>query len=239
MTSTLVELDMDSIGERVKARRKELGLSQSAVGKLAGGISYQAVQQIEGGGESKHLVAIAKALRVWPEWLQSGNGPKEQGSVNQFTKQSDDGNADKLTHQSSGQKYGSQETLKVLGMAEGGPDGWSLWNGDVIETIRRPDNLIGVEGAYAVYVIGHSMEPRYNQGEHAHIHPHKPLEPGCYVLVQRKPIDGYSTPLAIVKRLVRRSGSKIVLEQLNPPKTFEVKSDEIVSIHRVVGASEA
>lgn len=230
---------MDSIGERVRARRKELGLSQSAVGRLAGGISYQAVQQIEGGGESRHLVAIAKALKVWPEWLQSGSGPKEQSFVNPDTNRDTGLTNDKLTHQSSGPKDGSQETLKVLGMAEGGPDGWSLWNGDVIETIRRPDNLIGVEGAYAVYVMGHSMEPRFNQGEHAHIHPHKPLEPGCYVLVQRKPVDGYPTPLAIVKRLVRRSGSKVVLEQLNPPKTFDVKSDEIVSIHRVVGSSEA
>lgn len=132
-----------------------------------------------------------------------------------------------------------QDTLKVLGMAEGGPDGWNLFNGEVVEVMRRPDNLIGVAGAYAVYVTGSSMEPRYHPGEVAHIHPGKPVMPGAYVLVQRKPGHDGEPPLAVIKRLVKRSGSKIVLEQHNPSKIIEIRADEVVSIHRVVGSSEA
>jgi hypothetical protein len=30
-----------------------------------------------------------------------------------------------------------------------------------------------------------------------------------------------------------------VLEQFNPARTFEIKNDDIVSIHRVVGSGEA
>ena len=134
--------------------------------------------------------------------------------------------------------YESNDRLKVLGMAECGPDGWSLWNGDVIDMVDRPANLRGVPGAYAVYVVGASMEPRYHPGELVHIHPGKPLTIGAYVLVQRRPKDG-DTPAAVIKRLIKRTGTKIVLEQFNPHKTFDIRTDDIVSIHRVVGSGEA
>lgn len=134
--------------------------------------------------------------------------------------------------------YESNDRLKVLGMAECGPDGWSLWNGDVIDMVDRPANLRGVPGAYAVYVVGASMEPRYHPGELVHIHPGKPLTIGAYVLVQRRPKDG-ETPAAVIKRLIKRTGTKIVLEQFNPHKTFDIRADDIVSIHRVVGSGEA
>lgn len=137
-----------------------------------------------------------------------------------------------------GNSYESNDRLRVLGMAECGPDGWSLWNGDVIDMVDRPANLRGVPGAYAVYVVGASMEPRYHPGELVHIHPGKPLTIGAYVLVQRRPKDG-ETPAAVIKRLIKRTGAKIVLEQFNPHKTFDIRADDIVSIHRVVGSGEA
>jgi len=42
----------------------------------------------------------------------------------------------------------------------------------------------------------------------------------------------------VVKRLIKRSATKITLEQYNPPKKFDIKADDIVSIHRVVGSGE-
>lgn len=131
-----------------------------------------------------------------------------------------------------------EDTLRVLGMCEGGPDGWNLFNGEVVQYIKRPDNLAGVPNAYAVFVSGHSMEPRYWPGELVHVHPGKPIGPGNYVLVQRKPAQEGDPPLAVVKRLVKRTASKVVLEQHNPSKHIEVPASEVVSIHRVVGSSE-
>ena len=52
-------------------------------------------------------------------------------------------------------------------------------------------------------------------------------------------ITRHDTPKAVLKRLVKRSATKIVLEQYNPAKKFEIKSDDIVSIHRVVGSGES
>jgi phage repressor protein C with HTH and peptisase S24 domain len=211
---------MKTIGDRVRDRRIALKLSQPQLAKKVGGITYQAIQQLEAGGGTKHLVPIARALDVTAEWLQDGTGapPPTRRTAATTT---------------------SSERLKVLGMAECGPDGWSLWNGDVIDMIPRPANLAGVPGAYAVYVVGASMEPRYHPGELVHIHPGKPLTVGAYVLVQRRPKNDGDPPLAVIKRLARRTGSKIVLEQFNPPRTYEIKSDDVVSIHRVVGSGEA
>jgi phage repressor protein C with HTH and peptisase S24 domain len=211
-----------TIGDRVRERRMQLKLSQPQLAKQVGGITYQAIQQLEAGGGTKHLVPIAKALGVTAEWLQDGNGPapSSRSSIRAAAPAPND-------------------RMQVLGMAECGPDGWSLWNGDVIDMIARPASLAGVPNAYAVYVVGVSMEPRYHPGELVHIHPGKPLTVGAYVLVQCRPKNDGDPPLAVIKRLARRTGSKIVLEQFNPPKSFDIRSDDIVSIHRVVGSGEA
>ena len=41
------------------------------------------------------------------------------------------------------------------------------------------------------------------------------------------------------KSPAKRTATKTVLEQFNPQKTFEIRNDYIVSIHRVVGSGEA
>jgi phage repressor protein C with HTH and peptisase S24 domain len=207
-----------SVGDRVRERRHALGLSQPQLAKKVGGITYQAIQQLENGGGSRHLVGIARALGVTAEWLQDGVGPSPAKPV--------------------AARPGSADKLKVLGMAECGADGWSLWNGDVIDLIDRPAALIGVPNAYAVYVVGGSMEPRYHPGEVVHIHPGRPVDEGAYVLVQRRGKQG-EAPLAVIKRLAKRTGAKITLEQFNPPRIFDIKTGDIVSIHRVVGSGEA
>jgi len=208
-----------SVGDRVKERRRALGLSQPQLAKKVGGITYQAIQQLEAGGGSRHLVSIARALGVTAEWLQDGMGPAPSRPTQA--------------------RAGAAEKLKVLGMAECGADGWSLWNGDVIDLIDRPAGLAGVPNAYAVYVVGASMEPRYHPGEVVHIHPGRPIDIGAYVLVQRKPKASGEAPLAVIKRLAKRTGAKITLEQFNPPKQFDIKTGDVVSMHRVVGSGEA
>ena len=209
-----------SVGDRVRERRLALKLSQPQLAKKAGGITYQAIQQLEAGGGTKHLVAIARALGVSAEWLQDGSGPAPSGKLLPSRAQ-------------------LSEKLKVLGMAECGADGWSLWNGDVIDMVDRPASLAGVAQAYGVYVVGASMEPRYFPGELVLIHPGKPVSLGAFVLVQKKPRHEDDPPLAVIKRLIKRTASKITLEQFNPHKSFDIKADDIVSIHRVVGSSES
>ena len=134
---------------------------------------------------------------------------------------------------------GTDDRIRVLGMAECGPDGWALWNGEVVDWVPRPPNLVGVPQAYAVFATGGSMEPRYHPGEVVFVHPGKPVGPGSYVLVQLHPPLGESVPRAVLKRLVKRTGDKVILAQYAPEKNFTLKAAEILSIHRVTGSGDA
>lgn len=225
---------MSTLAKRLQETMERAGLTQAALARKASGfgesVSQQVVQHLTSGRNtnSKSLVPIAKALDVSVEWLMTGEG----GS---FTVKGGPAN---LRAGKAARDARDQERVPVLGMAECGPDGWSLWNGDIIDTIPRPMNLVGAPKAYAVYIVGDSMEPRYYSGELAHIHPGKPVTIGAFVLVQLRPDHDGDTPKAVVKRLIKRSATKIVLEQYNPAKKFEIKTADIVSLHRVVGSGE-
>lgn len=68
---------MASIGERIKSRRKELGLTQMDM-KAACGISSGALSSIENGGRTPSAVAflqIAQALDCSMDWLATGESP--------------------------------------------------------------------------------------------------------------------------------------------------------------------
>ena len=62
---------MNSLGERLKERRKQLGFTQGHLAMLVG-VSQNAIQKIEAGGNTSHVIALAKALGVTPDWLQYG-----------------------------------------------------------------------------------------------------------------------------------------------------------------------
>lgn len=69
---------METIGQRVRLRREELGLSQGELASLVGK-RQQNIEQLENGrvGQPRYLTALARALRVELAWLEKGEGPKE------------------------------------------------------------------------------------------------------------------------------------------------------------------
>ena len=83
------------------------------------------------------------------------------------------------------------------------------------------------------------MEPRYYAGELVHIHPGKPVTTGSFVLVQVRPEAEGDAPRAFMKRLVRRTATKVTFEQFNPPKELDIKASDILSMHRIVGSAES
>ncbi|KAB0269015.1 LexA family transcriptional regulator [Microvirga brassicacearum] len=134
------------------------------------------------------------------------------------------------------------ERLPIFGEAVAGDDGMFEFNGQVIDTIGRPPNLASVKSAYGVYVRGTSMYPRYNEGEVVHVNPVKPARPGHDVLVQILPEVEGDPPLGFIKRLVKREGHELILEQLNPPegqdRLMRFPQERVHSVHRIVGMSE-
>ena len=82
---------MNTVGNRLKHRRNELGLNQKAVADVAG-VTNAAVSKWEtNGGESMSaLVAmrLARFLNVNPFWLINGEGePADKVQVSEFTEQ--------------------------------------------------------------------------------------------------------------------------------------------------------
>lgn len=228
--------------------------------------TYMAHENGQNGIRTEPALAYARAFGVDAGWLMTGLGAGPQTAqrgersavasdsvarrrASQGLHETDAGSpttSRSVTRETSGVRAATDYSaerwprdLRVLGMAECGPDGWSLWNGEVIEMTSRPPNLAGAALAYAVYVVGSSMEPRYHSGELVYVHPGRPVNVGAYVLVQVKPVHDGDAPKAVVKRLVRRSATKVTLEQFNPKKMIELKTGDIISMHRVVGSGEA
>ena len=94
-------------------------------------MSQQVVQHLTSGRNtnSKSLVPIAKALDVSVEWLMTGEGGSfaVKGGAAGLR-------ASKTSARDARDQARDHERVPVLGMAECGPDGWSLWNGDIIDT---------------------------------------------------------------------------------------------------------
>lgn len=70
---------MSTFAERVCAERERQKMSQDDLSKAAG-VSQSTIAQIERGRNkgTKHILALARALRVSPEWLESGKGHRLQ-----------------------------------------------------------------------------------------------------------------------------------------------------------------
>src|SRR5690606_36977780 len=68
----------------------------------------------------------------------------------------------------------SRGLVPVYGRAVGGALGEYIFNGEMIATEPCPPGVENVQDAYAVYVDGDSMAPRYRAGETVYVHPTKP-----------------------------------------------------------------
>lgn len=167
--------------------------------------------------------SLAEVLGVAPDALR-GAGPASRSGVRSTYLRLPPANAG--------------DRIPVMGVGEGGGEGKSLWNGEIVDYVSRPPALSGAPNGYATYVTGTSMEPRYHPGELIYVHPGKPVTAGAYVLVQLKPPAEGEPPLALIKRLAKKTARGIVLEQFNPPKQFEIPARDVVSVHRIVGSGE-
>lgn len=122
--------------------------------------------------------------------------------------------------------------LPVMGAVKGGSEGFYFNEGEPKEFVSRPSGLDGVANAFALYVDGDSMEPRYFAGEVLYVNPNRPITRNCFVAVELQ--DGQG----MIKQFLRRSDDQLVLRQFNPPKDLRLPSREVKRIYRITGASE-
>ncbi len=225
---------------RLREARIAAGFKSSADAARSLGVSPPTYAHHENGTRGFRDDAArlyARRFKVSVEWLLFGNGDMsssnaEDSSILLFPQKTE-----AVQHEPnaiiSNEPPVEFTRVPVYGQAIGGEDGYFVLNGSHIDDILAPPILTGVKNAYAVYVAGESMEPRYFAGEAVFVHPRLPVARGDFVVAQIKrngDIHGY------VKRLVKMTEDKIILGQFNPSKELEFSRDQVISIHKIVAS---
>jgi phage repressor protein C with HTH and peptisase S24 domain len=137
----------------------------------------------------------------------------------------------------SNQLVGGGPLIPLYGAAVGGIYGQFELNGNRLDNVLAPVSLLKVKDAYAVRIVGESMEPRYFDGETVFVNPNRRPMKGDYVVAQIKiELDGH--PLAYVKRFVRWNSEKLVLFQHNPEEELEFSNALVHSVHYILKNGE-
>ncbi len=123
------------------------------------------------------------------------------------------------------------DRIPVRSGGRGGSDQEMFLN-DPVDYTARPANLSGVREAYAIYMVGDSMEPRYEQSWLLHVNPFKPPKRGRDVVVYKK------GNVVLIKQFIGWEGDTLVLRQLNPPDTLRIAREEVRECHLVVGVDQ-
>lgn len=232
------------LGARVKLAREAKGLTQTQLGEIVG-MRQTGIGSIESGEVSRprKLREIARALGVTQEWLLGeGEPPDLIGTDGGLPHAHETVNVPASNASSPSVVEFPRRKLPIYGHAAGGmaDDGRFILNGQMVAEVFCPPSLESVKGAYAVYVHGYSMSPRYEPGEILYVHPSLPVRRGDYVVIQLHGERG-EPPLGFVKKFISRNADFLTLEQLNPPEgeanTIKLPSARVISIHKVVGSA--
>jgi phage repressor protein C with HTH and peptisase S24 domain len=136
-----------------------------------------------------------------------------------------------LPHAGSGILRGA-DLIPIRSAGRGGTDQEMFLEDGPIGFASRPANLGGIRSAYAIYMVGDSMEPRYEQGWLLHVNPFKPPIRGRDVVVYK------SDKAVLIKQFVGWDGDTLVLRQLNPSDILRVPRDQVQECHLVVGVDQ-
>jgi len=192
-------------------------------------------------------VLLAEAVKVSPTWLHSGrNDTKADTKIGISTRANiDTDRTIGVTRYLPNAKTIQRDTTSELGPAQqarqiplyssalAGPDGSVSIGVTLMELIEAPAPIAAVPDAYAVRVVGESMEPRYFSSEIVYVHPRMPVKKGDFILAQVTD-NGGGDVMGYVKRLVSIDDRKLVVEQLNPKREISFSRDRVKSVHRIV-----
>jgi phage repressor protein C with HTH and peptisase S24 domain len=218
---------MDSARNLIVSKVAELGLSLSEL-SLSVGKNHAYFQQFIKRGVPTRLPEevrgrVAEILKIDERQLKvAGSKPSTFGP---------------LPNAKPGSGVKISSWIPVYGQAVGGKDGEFVLNGNQVSEVLAPASLSSVPDAYAVYVIGESMEPRYFAGETVFVNPRLPISRGAFVVVQISSGEE-GVPHAFVKRFVSQDSRRLRLEQYNPKKVLEFPTSKVVSVHRIIMSGE-
>ncbi len=170
---------------------------------------------------------IAGILKVLPDWLATGTGPK-RGLINTPLDYPDQ-------NTEPAPKLGPTSGVPVVGTAQLGDDGYwvevdapvGFGDGHVRYAPRDP-------GAYAIRCVGDSMKPRIKNGQFVIVEPGHTPSPGDEVLVKAK--DGR----VMVKELLFVRDGLVHLHSVNEAfNRIRIPVAEVEHMHCVVAIANS
>jgi SOS-response transcriptional repressor LexA len=224
-------VEISQVARRLKALREQTGLSMRAVADALGW-TLTRYQHYEDRYKRAYLpVELARDLAelfgrhgLDPRQVLELAGFHATGSAKQP--------APGWPRFSDAPSTSTARDLPVMGAVKGGSEGFYFNEGEPKEFVARPSGLDGVANAFALYVDGDSMEPRYFAGEILYVNPNRPITKSCFVAVELQ--DGQG----MIKQFVKRSDDTVMLRQFNPPKDIRLPTREVKRMYRITGASE-
>jgi phage repressor protein C with HTH and peptisase S24 domain len=218
--------------------RERKSLSQAKLASLAG-TSQPQIKRLEDGSReltvawaerlAPHLGVTAEQL-LFPNLAQTAG---RQGGVEPNVDLSKAEPAPPL------HRFGGPRDVPVLGTAVGGgnDDGDFRFNGETIDYAPRPPGIASRKDVYVLYVENDSMSPRFEPGERLYVDPHRAPRAMDYVVVELHG-EGGEPGKGFIKRLVKKTPTKLVVSQFNPAKELEFDASRVKQLHRVIPYDE-
>ncbi|MBO1894199.1 LexA family transcriptional regulator [Shewanella sp. BF02_Schw] len=179
-----------SINDRIKSRRKALGLTQEQLAKIVG-VSQNSIHKIEDGTTRKprNIIEIARAIKCSPDWLLYG---RDSSDFKNITPGPDIKGFFPLISWVQAGAWSSIEEIHAL------------------EAERFPCPVACSNQTFVLKVQGVSMEPTFRDGDLIFVDPETEWRHGAYVVAR---LDEHNE--ATFKQLVIEGNQKF-LKPLNP-----------------------
>jgi phage repressor protein C with HTH and peptisase S24 domain len=130
-------------------------------------------------------------------------------------------------------RHRAARTLPVRAAARGGGDQEMYLEDGPIDWIGCPDWLANVPDAYAMYVVGESMSPRFRPRQLLFVSPRRPPAPGDGVIVVKR------SQAVLIKEFLGYGPEGVTLREYHPAlRDFVVPAAEIDVVHTVTGLRE-
>lgn len=127
--------------------------------------------------------------------------------------------------------------VPVYGLAAGSVTGAFTLTSEAVEWVRRPPGLTGARDAYALFVTGSSMEPRFFPGDVVYVAPHRPVRRGDVVVIQQRDHEQSGTQVWL--KVFEKKDEKFVhATQYNPPAEVKFPHASVVTMQRVMTMNE-
>ena len=220
------------LANRLMQARKRAGFENATDAATAFGWSPPTYLSHENGSRNPKQEAVeryAAAFRVSLPWLLLGDG----APISTEQPMAEGPSTARRAPFEPPRRSVNNRDIPVIGVAACGSDGAFQMNGEVVDRVQRPPALVNVGRAFAIFVVGTSMEPRYHEGDLLFVNPTRPPAIGDDVLIELHGAHGEPGP-SYVKTLERRTAGSILCRQYNPDQVVAYDTGLIRNMFRIM-----